>query len=354
VRAWPLYLGLVGLVAGCNQVLGLEPTGLVDDRVRTLVFDNSASHVDLVDFPVLVALDPTRIPYPEIAQPTTQLRFFDPDTGQDLAFEIERWDPTGRSELWVKVPQIDARSTTDHILLFFGAAAGGLEQPSGVWSSFDFVYHGMPTRLASSIGAHPGTAEGVATAEGAIASAPRFTGGTWSEIEFADTGALLNGWDRFSFEFWLYPDYAPSFDLGGTEPRYFENGGAVSGGRLLASVVGIDTLLNPQMDVEFATSTSYMHPSIQRQAWVYTVYSFDGEVLAIYRNGGLADLEVLPAPTRLIAAPGQLTLGSRTHAMVGVIDEVRVSRRDRDADWVNAQFLAMTGKFVTFSEAAGR
>ena len=40
--------------------------------------------------------------------------------------------------------------------------------------------------------------------------------------------------------------------------------------------------------------------------------------------------------------------------MAGMIDEVRVSRNARDADWVNAQFLSMTGKFVTFAEGAGR
>ena len=346
-------LGLLGLVAGCNSVLGLDPVELVDDRARTLVFDNSASRVDLVDFPVLVALDPTKIPYDAIVDPATRLRFFDPDTGQDLPFEIERWDPTGRSDVWVKVPRIDARSTTDHIVMFFGAAAAGIEQPSGVWSSFEFVYHGMPTKLASSIGAHPGTAEGVATAEGAIASAPRFSGGDWSAIEFENTGALLSGWDRFTLELWLYPDYAPGLDLP-TEPQYFTTEGAMVGGRVRTSDAGIDTLLTPQIDVQFEEATSYLHPAIQRRAWVYTVYTFDGQVLWIYRNGGLADVEAFNLPTRLIQAPGQLVLGARSDAMAGLIDEVRVSRSDRDADWVNAQFLSMTGKFVTFAEGSDR
>jgi len=51
------------------------------------VFDNRASTRDLVDFPVVVRLDPTRIDSDQVIDPGTDLRFHDPTTDTDLPFD---------------------------------------------------------------------------------------------------------------------------------------------------------------------------------------------------------------------------------------------------------------------------
>jgi len=350
-RGWLLCLVTL---AGCNPAFGIDPTTLAEN-VQALVFDNSASKIDLVDFPVLVTLDPTRVRYEDIGDPTTQLRFHDPDTSQDLAFEIERWAPGGQSLIWVKVPQIDAGSTTDRITMYTGVDAGGQEQPRDVWSAYAFVYHGTRSKLASTIGAFPGaltdgSTNTVSFADGLLAEAPVFTDDVESAIVFDNTGTLLTGWDRFSFELWLYPGYAPSVDLTGREPRYFTMGTAVHDGRVRPTDPGIDTLITPQIDISFEEKPTFLHPPIRREAWAYSVYTFDGQVLWVYRNGTAADYDSFVAPTRLVTdASGQLMIGGQP-AMAGMIDEVRVTRSELPADWVLAQYRSMTGKFITFSE----
>lgn len=347
------WLCLVTL-AGCNPAFDIGQTALAENMV--LVFDNSASKIDLVEFPVLVTLDPTRVRYEDVADPTTQLRFHDPDTAQDLAFDIERWTPGGQSLIWVKVPQIDAGSTTDRITLYAGEDAGGEEKPRDVWSAYTFVYHGTRSELASTVGAFPGALtdasadDGTVTfTDGILAETPVFTDDVESAIVFENTSSLLNGWDRFSFEMWLYPAYAPSVDLAGREPTYFTMETAVHGGRVRTSDAGIDTLLTPQIDISFELETSFLHPPIRREAWAHSVYTFDGQVLWVYRDGAPVDYQSFDVPTRLVTAPsGRLVIGGQS-AMAGMIDEVRVTQRELPADWVLAQYRSMSGQFITFS-----
>jgi len=51
-----------------------------------------------------------------------------------LPYEIEKWDPTGTSTVWVQVPVIHGGSNNDFIYLYYNnpsAKAGQL--PSSVW-----------------------------------------------------------------------------------------------------------------------------------------------------------------------------------------------------------------------------
>ena len=100
-----------------------------------LVFDNSASGTDLDDFPVLVALDSTRIDYSKVQNAGQDLRFVDSDDSTLLDYEIDVWDESGTSYVWVKVPRIDAGSDTDHIWMYYdNAGASSGEDMFGTWS----------------------------------------------------------------------------------------------------------------------------------------------------------------------------------------------------------------------------
>ena len=71
------------------------------------------------------------------------LRFFDASGTQMLAHEIEVWNESGDSYVWVKVPVIDGNSAADSITMVYGNpdAADG-QDPEGVWGSdYDLVYH---------------------------------------------------------------------------------------------------------------------------------------------------------------------------------------------------------------------
>ena len=67
-----------------------------------LLFDNSTSS-NLQDFPVLVKLDSSRVDYSQTQDNGEDLRFYDAD-GTLLSHEIETWNESGDSFVWVKVP----------------------------------------------------------------------------------------------------------------------------------------------------------------------------------------------------------------------------------------------------------
>ena len=111
---------------------------------RQLNFNNLAQATDdLTDYPVLLKLqDGVNIEYADTQANGEDLRFFDAD-GTALAYEIEEWNESGTSYVWVRVPQIDKGTNADYITMYYGngsALAG--ESPDRVWTdNFAFVHH---------------------------------------------------------------------------------------------------------------------------------------------------------------------------------------------------------------------
>src|SRR4029453_12282439 len=73
----------------------------------------------LTDFPILVRLDPSRIDYSAVQPNGADLRFIDADGVTVLNYEIATWNPNGVSTVWVKVPRVEANSTTDYVWLYY-------------------------------------------------------------------------------------------------------------------------------------------------------------------------------------------------------------------------------------------
>jgi hypothetical protein len=118
-------------------------------------FDNLDSLEPLLDFPVLVVINDTVAPYARLGWNGASLRFVDADLETLLPYEIELWDPAGDSLVWVRVPQIDAASATDHIWMYYdNAGAVDGQRADEVWSNdYIAVWHldeDMPGRSSSS------------------------------------------------------------------------------------------------------------------------------------------------------------------------------------------------------------
>jgi Domain of unknown function (DUF2341) len=91
----------------------------------------------------MVALNSSRVNYNLIKAAGADIRFVDSDNQTILDYEIERWDTSGTSTVWVKVPQIDASSNTDYIYMYYNNnAASDAQDAAGVWSNgYSAVYH---------------------------------------------------------------------------------------------------------------------------------------------------------------------------------------------------------------------
>ena len=90
-------------------------------RSTRIAFPGYTRDETLVDFPVLVTIDATAIPgfaYNQLAFSSgADLRFTDASGTTELAYEIDKWNPSGTSYVWVKVPVF---SKDTNICMFWG------------------------------------------------------------------------------------------------------------------------------------------------------------------------------------------------------------------------------------------
>jgi hypothetical protein len=310
------------------------------------VFDHPGA-APLVEFPILVVLEPTNVDYGVIADPTTDLRFEDPDQ-TILPFDVEMWTPGGRSAIWVKVPQIDGNSTTDSILMHFGADAGATNVASDlVWTGYELVSH-MGATVVDAANTYNGTVTGAIGGEGQIGNATVFTN-LDQEVRFATADALLADWDAWTLELWIRPTYATLMEPEGRGNAVISKDGSssIQGGRIQHMTAAPDLWF--QADVHFSSGpASYLNTDVPLNAWSHITYAHDGTALRLYRDGALVG-----GPENRNAAldttPGDIVLGGSS-PMLGAIDELRISDTGFSADWIRTQHRSMIGQLVTFTD----
>jgi hypothetical protein len=166
----------------------------------TITFSGYTNGETLLDFPVLVRLG-SNIPgfsYSQFDSPGTgaDLRFTAAN-GRELPYQIDTWNPSGESFVWVQVPEV--ATNTDYINACWGNPVDSAAQPwttnGAVWTTladsneFLLVYHlgqsGFP--FADSTLKYPVNA-GVAPAStaGTVGNATAFNGTS----EFLDPGLV--------------------------------------------------------------------------------------------------------------------------------------------------------------------
>jgi len=315
-------------VAGCLS----KPSRPTPDL--EVVFDNHDIGT-LTNFPVLVRLDPTTIDYSTIADPTTDLRFFDPDTSADVPYDVDEWNPGATSLVWIKVPEIRAGSTDDHVVLFTGPNIGTAD-PAATWSEFEAVWH-----LSSTTDAYPNavggnyaaTGDGVGDGAGQIGHAATFSAAQNSRISVADNPEVLfDAWDTFTLEMWVNPrsNNGAVIDV--------DNGnGPLQIGRLISSS-------QIQIDIHFQSGPTFQMFDVTGQTWNYGVWTCDGPRLTVFSNGANSGGETVTPP--LDGASEQPHFGGNG-SFNGLMDEVRISKLARDSDWVAGQYRSMLGQLAT-------
>lgn len=303
---------------------------------RKLVFANSTSSSDLIGFPVLVTLTPANIDYSRVPDPLLNLRFEDVETSTDLPYDVDHWDPTGTSAVWVRVPQINSGSDHDFIYMHFGPSERGNYDPADVWTEYELVCHFDPTMRDATGRGRTGTSTGTAGA-GIVAEAARFTSPN-DAVGFSNSGSLLDGWSEFSIELWVRHEYTMSF---GGEPRILDkDGSGIRLGRLL------DQPPRFQTDIEIGLDTAFPQVALSSGEWGYVVYSYDAATLRVFGDGTQA--ASFARSGSLPSDNSQIVVGGTSNPMRGMIDELRIASTARSADWVRAQHLSMRGQFVTF------
>ena len=339
------------------------------EKSFNVTFPGYAGSSTLVDFPVLIRLSKALNDFDyakcQVAD-GGDLRFSLPD-GTLLQSEVDTWDPNGTSLVWVKVPQFD-RNTK--IVAHYGCENPAAVTPASVWSAdYVGVWHlnesGVPMAESSGVSTPFSTAGGsgiVYAASGAIGGAVDFSEGTTSARLSAADDDDLDGFTDFTFEAWTKQESAPSataFILAKRTKNAEDvayilyNNYSTDSKKLGRNICGIST--NGTDIAAFIVGTGHnmapvwgewCHQAFVRNTAANTGYGYVNGVMV---NG------VASGSAPVFASTSALHLGNAQGngcTFNGLIDELRISRVARSADWIQASHdaVAKVG-FAAFSSA---
>jgi hypothetical protein len=317
---------------------------------KAVLVDHTRVAGDLLDFPVLVSVSAD----PDLAAHARSdgfdVLFTDEDGTTKLSHQREAYDGAGTLLAWVKVPLVTAGA--DKVLFMYYGNPSSADQQSvnPTWSNgYQAVWH---LDEASGSGAYirndalndyHGTPTGTAfNASGKIGAARSFSSTAPSRIDLANSGALFNMWNQFSFEFWIYPNYTAATwpVVPPTEHQFiFGDTGPVRTGRVAYrgyEAPGDGTL---QIDVGFnGGTTEYANDVVHGLAWNHIVYTYQGSDFQVFFNGVEIWRDMVPDDRLTAAATFLLGWNQATGALNGSLDEVRISNAGRSSEWILTEY----------------
>ena len=309
---------------------------------RKLTFDNAPHDQRLDDFPVLVVLSAARIDYAAAGVGGAQIRFVDRD-GSELAFEIERWDPAGASPVWVRVPQIDAGSSTDYVWLYYDApGASDGQDPTGVWSSdYRAVWHLDGDFDDATANGNHGGASDATDGAGSIGGGKELT----NDRSVVSDHDSLDLDEAVTISGWMRPT-----SLSHTIGLLSKREGCENEANYALFVRGDDRIQFEHYDSGwriFIAGTLV----VDRWQWVAATFDTSADEVRIYLNGSPTSSPM--SNTRALRMDGNdIEIGRNGGCggdyMEGGLDEIRIESVARSATWIAAQHRSMTDAYITY------
>lgn len=307
------------------------------------------------DLPVLVILDSNRIDYTKTQNGGQDLRFVDADGVRILSHEIERWDESGTSYVWVKVPLIQG-DTAGSIWLYYGnAAAPDGQNASDVWSNgYVMVHHlsEMSGNHHDSTAYHNDSSTVSVTTQGSapgkIAGADEIRRASSDSI-WVQPSASLGLVDELTVSVWIASDFgAPS----GFQPVVAKGQTYHGWNYWLGTVSDSVAFLyaNPT-----GTYFTYAGPvgAVPAGQWhdIAATYSRSGTLgdLSVFVDGSVSASWSGIAPV-LLANSEQLQIGGDTcpSNYDGFVDEIRISSVVRSVSWMAAEHFFSSDSQIQF------
>lgn len=324
---------------------------------RKVTFDNTTATLGvtsetLTSFPVLVKLDSTRIDYANTQNAGQDLRFTDSDGTTLLSYEIEKWDETGTSYIWVKVPSIDINSNTDNIYVYYGnTAATDAQAATSVWdTNYKSVWHlneaSGTTTSDSTSNAHVGTklsaTEPNPTTSGQIGGAQTFDGiNDFISVPSSPDWAFGTG--DFTIDYWIKWNNTASYQVP-LDGGYSSNAGILieyKSGTEIRVYAG-NTIIGTFWNWNYTTGTWY-HFVAMRTGTSFKLFA-DGVQIGSSETSS----KDITATTQLI---GKYSGGEFLN---GWLDEFRISNTARSVAWIAASYKSETDTYNSYASQEER
>ena len=105
---------------------------------RIITIDRDKIDEKLTNFPVLVKIGSA---IGSKCDDGDSIRFIGTDNSTEYYYEIEKWDSSGDSYVWVNITSISSTADTTFLMYYNNSAASDNQNPSNVWDNFEAVYH---------------------------------------------------------------------------------------------------------------------------------------------------------------------------------------------------------------------
>ncbi|OGV61455.1 MAG: hypothetical protein A2498_16385 [Lentisphaerae bacterium RIFOXYC12_FULL_60_16] len=341
---WPSEQFLFNLATPTNaRLYRARGTGFINDDDSGMLYwmkitvPGYTRSETLINFPVVVKLNESidGFNYDQMAAPATggDLRFVNADRTTLLNHEIERWDRTGESPVWVQLPRLSGTNTT--FWAYWGDPARttppAYTTNGATWTEdFLAVWHLNATNAAgkfidSSPNNYHGINQGCIDAEGIVGGGQDFAGLRRINITGLTYAPTLPAQRMFTIQFWFKGSDAAL-------NAYFTD---FSGGRII-------TALNwPEIGrLAYYDSNAWrgnMGTGVNDGRWRHALYAFDGSAntCSVYVDGQPGGDPLFYQAT--VGLAGLARIGSDYNGngnhFEGLMDEVRISKGTRSADW---------------------
>ncbi|MBR2714127.1 MAG: cellulase family glycosylhydrolase, partial [Kiritimatiellae bacterium] len=315
-----------------------------------IAFPGYSGPETLADFPVLVKLSEglAGFRYADFARGDGFDLCFTDANGKLLAHEIDTWNTNGVSSVWVKIPSLTTSTT---IKAHYGCVKPIVPKVESVWDSdYVGVWHlgEQKLPLADSTGASrditSADGSGIGYGVAGIAGGAVDFGATGAgRCVNADDHANLDGFQKMTIEAWTYQTSRPTGSDKNTGILGKRNS---AGSQASYYLYDNGTAQKTSFYVSSSGSSSQAAGNLVPTAlnvWNHQVHTFDGSQSANnakgylngeYKSSGTANV------SQIFAGSAELHIGSfqsgDTRNFPGRIDEVRISKCVRSADWIKA------------------
>jgi hypothetical protein len=279
------------------------------------------------EFPLLVRLQRDFFDFGQAKADGSDLRFADV-ASKSLAYQIDEWNPAaGVASIWVRVPVIQGNSRQEIKVYWGNSPVKSESNGKAVFNDsngYVSVWH-LHDEVLDEVGTLTSEDKGTTSAAGIIGTARHFPGGKGvfcgDKIPNSPSGA-----GSHSTEAWFRAEKPNTTLIGWGN----EGGGRGSKVRMLFRSP-------PHIRIDSDFSDVRTGSDLALNKWTHVIHTYDRQDGKIYINGQLAGAA---KPLLDIKSPARCWLGGWYHQydFVGDLDEVRVSKVARSADWIRLQY----------------
>jgi hypothetical protein len=281
-------------------------------------------------FPLLVRLDKDWFDFSRAKAHGEDIRFA-VSTGTPLAYEVDEWDAAkGTASIWVRMPTIKGNARQE-LKMFWGKTDAQSESKgSAVFNDSNgylSVWH-MSDPVKDEVGTLESKDTGTTLSSGMIGESRHFPGGKGITCGENIT-SYPTGSSPHTSEAWFRAEQSNATVLAW--------GNEAGQGKVMMQFFSPPHL---KMECYFSGADVEGGSTLATSRWIHVAHAFKNGESRVYVNGVLDGVSTSTDAPLAIKSPARMYLGGwyDNYRFVGDVDEVRISKVTRSADWVKLQY----------------